>query len=117
MPQESFFGFRGGSTVGASNLSSISSSSTKTVTTTSVGDSKGKMKQGKSLSKLVVEKDDSSNNGWGSDSTSVESNSGAQSRDQSPTVNVPSRLQNSSGSTAEMGMHYVFFLSILSIGR
>lgn len=103
MPQESSFGFRGGSSVGASNLSSISTSSTKTGTATSVGDSKGKMKQGKSLSKLVVEKDDSSNNGWGSDSMSVESNSGAQSRDQSPTVNVPSRLQNSSGSTAEMG--------------
>ncbi|KAF8398958.1 hypothetical protein HHK36_014823 [Tetracentron sinense] len=110
LPQESYFGFRGdkGSNLGASNLSkpaadgfcSLASSSGRAVAKNS-----GKKKEVQSMSKMVFRENVASGswveNGSYSDSMSTES---APSRDQSPNVQVRSRLQNGE-SSSEMGRY------------
>ncbi|KAK9115140.1 hypothetical protein Syun_021937 [Stephania yunnanensis] len=119
LPQESFFGFRGDKSlpIGASNLSRSggggggggggdggSSSSSASSAKKSVG----KKKEVQSLSKMVAAQDNGSGN-WidnGSNCDSMSTGS-AQSRDQSPSVQVRSRLQNcdSSAEKPEMGQN------------
>ena len=102
LPQESFFGFRGGdkgSALGASNLSR-SDGKKKKEAAVAAGPTPTKSKAAGLLENWV-------DNGSNSDSMSTGS---AQSRDQSPNVLARSRLHNGE-STSEAGMH--FFLLYL----
>lgn len=99
LPQESFFGFRGGdkgSALGASNLSRSDGKKKKEVAAAAAaGPTPTKSKAASLLENWV-------DNGSNSDSMSTGS---AQSRDQSPNVLARSRLHNGE-STSEAGMHY-----------
>ncbi|OVA11207.1 Protein kinase domain [Macleaya cordata] len=104
LPQESFFGLRGdkGSTLGASNLSRPAVEGCSSSASSS-GKNTGRKKEANNLSKMVSQEIASSgswvDNGSNCDSMSTES---GQSRDQSPNVQVRSRLNNGD-SSAEMG--------------
>ncbi|XP_042504041.1 probable serine/threonine protein kinase IREH1 isoform X2 [Macadamia integrifolia] len=96
LPQESFFGYRAdkGSTLSSSNLSRPDA----------VGKSSGKKEVPKT--NKMVSMDNAFSSGWvdnGSHSDSLSTES-AQSRDQSPNVQVQSRLKNADAST-EMGQY------------
>lgn len=103
LPQESFFGFRGdkGSSLGSSNLSRPGA-----VGDGSLGSgSGGKKKEAGSQSKIGFNENLASgswvDNGSNSDAMSTGS---VPSRDQSPNMLAPSRLQNGGESSAEAGM-------------
>ncbi|XP_043695761.1 probable serine/threonine protein kinase IREH1 isoform X2 [Telopea speciosissima] len=107
LPQESFFGYRAdkGSTLGASNLSRLATDGCSSSASSSAagGRSSGKKKDAQKTNNMASH-DNVSPVSWvdcgiNSDSMSIES---AQSRDQSPNVQVRSRLQNVGVST-EMG--------------
>ncbi|XP_042499463.1 probable serine/threonine protein kinase IREH1 [Macadamia integrifolia] len=107
LPQESFYGYRAdkGSTLGASNLSRFGTDGCSSSASSSAvgGRSSGKKKDAQKTSNMASHDNVSPgswvDNGVNSDSMSTES---AQSRDQSPNVQVRSRLQNVGAST-EMG--------------
>ncbi|XP_043704002.1 probable serine/threonine protein kinase IREH1 isoform X2 [Telopea speciosissima] len=97
LPQESFFGYRAdkGSTLCGSNLSRPDA----------VGRSSGKKEEALKTNKMASQ-DNAFSSGWvdnGSNSDSMSTES-AQSRDQSPNVQVQSRLKNDDTST-EMGQY------------
>ncbi|XP_057952350.1 probable serine/threonine protein kinase IREH1 isoform X2 [Malania oleifera] len=106
LPQESFFGFRAGgggekgSGLGASNLSRLGGDGCSSSGSASGGKSSGKMKEGLNERRASMQENpvcrNWADNGNNSDSMSTGS---APSRDQSPIVQAPSRLQNGESSS------------------
>lgn len=116
LPQESFFGFRGdkGSGLGASNLSRPGGDGVLSSGFEAAGKGKKEMmKQSRMGVQENVTFGSWIENGSNSDSMSTGS---AQSRDQSPNVPAPSRLQNGeSSSEAGMNLPYCYFVPVLIV--
>lgn len=107
LPQESFFGYRTdkGSALGASNLSKLGGDGCSTSSNVS-GRNAGRKKEAQNAIKRVPQ-DNGSCASWvdnGSNSDSMSTGSGGQSRDQSPNVQSVGRLR-SSASPVEMGQN------------